>query len=593
MTLNGWLQILSFLLAIFLVTPLIGGYMARVFTRQRTFLDPVMRPLERLVYRLTGVDDGREMRWTEYSVALLLFSVVSMLVLYVMQRAQAVLPWNPQGFAGVPPDLAFNTAASFTTNTNWQAYSGESTMSYFTQMAGLAYHNFVSAAVGISVAIAFIRGIAQREKETIGNFWVDMVRASLWLLLPISIVGALFLVSQGVVQNLKPYDKVAVLDPQTVTATGADGKPQSQKVTEQTIAQGPVASQEIIKQFGTNGGGFMNANSAHPFENPTPLSNFLAMFGIFAISAGLTYTLGSMTGSKRHGWAVWGAMAFLFLAGVTVAYWAEARGNPLLTAVGADQTTTAMSPGGNMEGKEVRFGIANTALFATVTTDASCGAINGWHDSFTPLGGLVPLANIELSEVVFGGVGAGMYGVLVYIILSVFIAGLMVGRTPEYLGKKIQAFEVQMAMLTVLIFSLVILAFTAASSVSPGFGTSSVFNPGPHGLSEMLYAYSSAAANNGSAFGGISVNTKWYNTTLGLTMLFGRFFMIIPPLAIAGSLGRKKKIPESLGTFPVTTPLFTALLVGVIVIVGALTFFPALSLGPIVEHFMMNAGQTF
>jgi K+-transporting ATPase ATPase A chain len=593
MTLNGWLQILFFLLAIFLVTPVLGGYMARVFTRQRTFLDPLMRPLERLVYRLTGVDEAREMRWTEYAVALLLFSVVSMLVLYLMQRLQAVLPWNPQGFAGVPPDLAFNTAASFTTNTNWQAYSGESTMSYFTQMAGLAYHNFVSAAVGISVAIAFIRGIAHKEQDTIGNFWVDMVRASLWVLLPIAIVGALFLVSQGVVQNLKPYDKVAVLDPQTVTTTGADGKSQSQKVTEQTIAQGPIASQEIIKQFGTNGGGFLNANSAHPFENPTPLSNFLAMFGIFAISAGLTYTLGSMTGSKRHGWAVWAAMAFLFLAGVTVAYWAEARGNPMLTAVGADQTTTTMSPGGNMEGKEVRFGIANTALFATVTTDASCGAVNGWHDSFTPLGGLVPLANIELSEVVFGGVGAGLYGVLVYVILSVFIAGLMVGRTPEYLGKKIQAFEVQMAMLTVLIFSLLILAFTATSSVSPSFGTASIFNPGPHGLSEMLYAYSSAAANNGSAFGGISVNTHWYNTTLGLTMLFGRFFMIIPPLAIAGSLSRKKKIPESLGTFPVTTPLFTALLVGVIVIVGALTFFPALSLGPIVEHFMMKAGQMY
>jgi potassium-transporting ATPase potassium-binding subunit len=593
MTLNGWLQILFFLLAVFLVTPVLGGFMSRVFTRQRTWLDPVLRPLERLIYRLTGVDESREMRWTEYAVALLLFSVVSMVALYAMQRLQSALPWNPQKFAGVPPDLAFNTAASFATNTNWQAYSGETTMSYFTQMAGLAYHNFVSAATGISVAIAFIRGIAQKEKETIGNFWVDLVRASLWVLLPISIVGALFLVSQGVVQNLKPYDKVAVVDPWTVSTTGTDGKTQTQTISEQTIAQGPVASQEIIKQFGTNGGGFFNANSAHPFENPTPLSNFLAMFGIFAISSGLTYTLGSMTGSRRHGWAVWGAMAFLFLAGVTVAYWAEARGNPMLTAAGADQTTTAMSPGGNMEGKEVRFGIANTALFATVTTDASCGAINGWHDSFTPLGGLVPLANIQLSEVVFGGVGAGMYGILVYIILSVFIAGLMVGRTPEYLGKKIQAFEVQMAMLTVLIFSLLILTFTAISSVSPNFGTSSIFNPGPHGLSEMLYAYSSAAANNGSAFGGITVNTKWYNTTLALTMLFGRFFMIIPPLAIAGSLSRKKHIPASLGTFPVTTPLFSALLVGVILIVGALTFFPALSLGPIVEHFMMNAGQVF
>jgi potassium-transporting ATPase potassium-binding subunit len=593
MTLNGWLQIASFLIAVFLVTRPLGSFMARVFTGQRTWLDPVMRPIERTIYRLTGVDEQRGMRWTEYAVSLLMFSIVSLLVLYVMQRVQQLLPLNPQGFGAVAPDLAFNTAVSFTTNTNWQAYGGESTMSYFTQMAGLAYHNFISAAVGISVAIAFIRGIAQKEQDTIGNFWVDMVRATLWVLLPIAIVGALFLVSQGVVQNLKPYDKVAVIDPQTVTTTGSDGKPQTTVVSEQTIAQGPVASQEIIKQFGTNGGGFFNANSSHPFENPTPLTNFLAMFGIFAISAGLTYTLGSMTGSRAHGWAVWAAMAFLFIAGVTVAYWAEARGNPMFTTAGADQTVSATSPGGNMEGKEVRFGIANTALFATVTTDASCGAINGWHDSFTPLGGLVPLANIQLSEVVFGGVGAGMYGVLVYVILSVFIAGLMVGRTPEYLGKKIQAFEVQMAMLTVLIFSLVILAFTAASSVSPSFGTSSIFNPGPHGLSEMLYAYSSGAGNNGSAFGGITVNTKWYNTTIGLAMLFGRFFMIIPPLAIAGSLSRKKIVPASLGTFPVTTPLFTALLVGVIVIVGALTFFPALSLGPIVEHFMMNAGQVF
>jgi K+-transporting ATPase ATPase A chain len=593
MTANGWLQILFFLLAIFLATPVLGRFMARVFTGEKTWLDPVLRPIERLIYRTTGVDERYEMRWTEYAVAILMFSIVSMLVLYAIQRLQGMLPFNPQGFGPVAPDLAFNTAASFTTNTNWQAYGGETTMSYFTQMAGLAYHNFVSAAVGIAVAIAFIRGIAQREKDTIGNFWVDMVRASLWVLLPIAIVGALFLVSQGVVQNLKPYDKVAVVDPQTVTTTSAGGKPQTAVVSEQTIAQGPVASQEVIKQFGTNGGGFFNANSAHPFENPTPLSNFFAMFGIFAISAGLTYTLGSMTGSPRHGWAVWAAMAFLFLVGVTVAYWAEARGNPLLTAAGADQSVSAASPGGNMEGKEVRFGIANSALFATITTDASCGAVNSWHDSFTPLGGLVPLANIQLSEVVFGGVGAGMYGILVYIILSVFIAGLMVGRTPEYLGKKIQAFEVQMAILTVLIFSLLILSFTAASSVSPRFGTSSIFNPGPHGLSELLYAYSSAAANNGSAFGGISVNTLWYNTTLGLATLFGRFFMIIPPLAIAGSLSRKKIVPASLGTFPVTTPLFTALLVGVILIVGALTFFPALSLGPIVEHFMMNAGQVF
>jgi K+-transporting ATPase ATPase A chain len=593
MTLNGWLQILFFLLAVFLVTPILGGYMARVFTRQPTWLDPVARPLERLIYRTTGVDEARGMRWTEYAVSVLLFGVVSMVVLYALQRLQHVLPLNPQAFGPVSPALAFNTAASFTTNTNWQAYGGETTMSYFTQMAGLAYHNFVSAAVGIAVAIAFIRGIAQKEQDTLGNFWVDLTRATVWVLLPIAVVGALLLVSQGVVQNLRPYDTVAVLDPQTVTTTNADGKTQSSVVREQTIAQGPVASQEIIKQFGTNGGGFFNANSSHPFENPTPLTNFLEMLGIFAISAGLTYTLGSMTGSRGHGWAVWAAMAFLFLAGTTVAYWAEARGNPLLTAAGADQVASATSPGGNMEGKEVRFGIANTALFATVTTDASCGAVNGWHDSFTPLGGLVPLANMHLSEVVFGGVGAGMYGVLVYVILSVFIAGLMVGRTPEYLGKKIQAFEVQMAMLTVLIFSLLILTFTAISSVSPTFGTSSIFNPGPHGLSEMLYAYSSAAANNGSAFGGISVNTNWYNTTLGLTMLFGRYFMIIPPLAIAGSLSRKKTVPASLGTFPVTTPLFSSLLVGVIVVVGALTFFPALSLGPIVEHFMMEAGLVF
>ena len=407
MTLNGWLQILFFLLAVFLVTPPLGGFMARVFTRQRTWLDPVMRPFERFIYRTTGVNETHEMRWTEYAVAVLLFSVVSMLVLYAMQRVQASLPWNPQGLPGVAPDLAFNTAASFTTNTNWQAYGGESTMSYLTQMAGLAYHNFVSAAVGVSVAIAFIRGIAQKEKETLGNFWVDMTRATLWVLLPIAVVGALFLVSQGVVQNLKAYDKVQLIDPQTVTTKDADGKETTHQLTEQVIAQGPVASQEVIKQFGTNGGGFFNANSSHPFENPTPLTNFFAMFGILAISSALTYTLGSMTGSRRHGWAVWAAMAFLFLCGVAAAYWAEARGNPLLTSAGANQLATDAAPGGNMEGKEVRFGIANSALFATATTDASCGAVNGWHDSFTPLGGLVPLANIQLSEVVFGGVAPG------------------------------------------------------------------------------------------------------------------------------------------------------------------------------------------
>ena len=592
MTGNGWLQILLFLVAVLAVTRPLGRFLTRVFTRERTWFDPVLRPVERLIYRTTGVDDTREMRWTEYATAMLLFSVVSMLVLYLLLRVQQWLPWNPQGFGAVAPDLAFNTAASFTTNTNWQAYGGETTMSYFTQMAGLAYHNFVSAATGIALAIAFIRGISQKEQDTLGNFWVDLVRCSLWVLLPFCIVGALALVSQGVVQNLRPYDKVTVLDRQTVTVPDATGKPRT-VVSEQVIAQGPVASQEIIKEFGTNGGGFMNANSAHPFENPTPLSNFFEMVCIFAISAGLTYTLGQMTGSPKHGWAVWGAMAFLFLAGVTVAYWAEARGNPLLAAAGADQTTSALAPGGNMEGKECRFGIANSALFATVTTDASCGAINAWHDSFTPLGGLVPLTNIMLGEVIFGGVGAGMYGILVFIIVSVFIAGLMVGRTPEYLGKKVQAYDVQMAMLVVLVFPLTILVLTAISVVSPSFGTSSITNPGPHGLSQILYAFTSGTGNNGSAFGGLIANTRWYNLTIGFAMLIGRFFMIIPMLAIAGSLGRKKRVPPSPGTFPVTTPLFSALLVGVILIVGALTFFPALSLGPIVEHLLMAKGQEF
>jgi K+-transporting ATPase ATPase A chain len=593
MTLNGWLQILLYLAAILVVTAPLGRFMTRVFNRERTWLDPVLRPIERLIYRATAVDEAREMRWTEYAVAMLLFSVVSMTVLYVMQRIQQWLPLNPQGLAAVPPDLAFNTAASFSTNTNWQAYSGESTMSYLTQMAGLAYHNFVSAATGIALAIAFIRGIGQKEKDTIGNFWVDLVRCTLWVLLPFCIVGALFLVSQGVVQNLRPYDKVAVIDPQAITAPDANGKLKAQVVTEQTIAQGPVASQEIIKEFGTNGGGFFNANSSHPFENPTPLSNFFEMLCIFAISSGLTYTLGQMTGSPKHGWAVWGAMAFLFLAGVTTAYWSEARGNPLLTAAGADQTVSAGSSGGNMEGKECRFGIANTALFAAITTDASCGAINGWHDSFTPLGGMVPLVNMMLGEVIFGGVGAGMYGILVFVILSVFIAGLMVGRTPEYLGKKIQAYDVQMAMLAVLVFPLTILVFTGISMVAPSFGTSSIANPGPHGLSEILYAFTSGTANNGSAFGGLSANTRWYNLTIGMATLIGRFLIIIPMLAIAGSLGRKKGIPPSPGTFPVTTPLFAALLVSVILIVGALTFFPALSLGPIVEHLLMANGRVF
>ena len=492
------------------------------------------------------------------------------------------MPFNPQHLPGVDATSftgsSFNTASSFTTNTNWQSYVPEVTMSYLTQMAGLAYHNFLSAATGIALAIAFIRGIARREMQAIGNFWVDLTRATLWVLLPFCLVGALVLVSQGVVQNLRPYDTAKLVD-----ATSEH--------TEQVIAQGPVASQEFIKQWGTNGGGFFNTNSAHPFENPTPLTNLIALFSIFAISAGLTYTLGRMTGSQKHGWAVWSAMAVLFLAGVFVTYWTEARGAPLLA--GTDQTVNARQSGGNMEGKEVRFGIANSALFATVTTDASCGAVNAMHDSFTPLGGMVPLANIMLSEVVFGGVGAGLYGILIFIVLSVFIAGLMVGRTPEYLGKKIESYDVKMAMLVVLVFPLIILVFTAISAVSPSFGTSQLDNAGPHGLGEMLYAFTSGTGNNGSAFAGISANTLWYNTTIGMSMLVGRFMMIIPMLAIAGNLARKKIVPPSLGTFPVTTPLFTTLLVSVIVIVGALTFFPVLSLGPIVEELLMNAGQTF
>jgi potassium-transporting ATPase potassium-binding subunit len=599
MTANGWFQIAVFLALILAVTKPMGVYMTRVFSRERTFLDPVLRPMERLIHRATGVEEDREMGWIEYGVSMLLFSAVSMLLLYLIQRVQGYLPLNPQKFGAVAPaNLAFNTAASFTTNTNWQAYSGETTMSYFTQMAGLAYHNFFSAATGIALAIAFIRGIARREMKTIGNFWVDLVRCSLWVLLPFCVVGALALVSQGVVQNLKPYDTVKLVEPQQVPKVdangkpvmGPDGKPAMDTVTEQTIAQGPVASQEIIKEWGTNGGGFFNANSAHPFENPTPLSNLIEMFSIFAISAGLTYTLGRMTRSPAHGWAVWAAMAILFLAGVTTAYWAETRGNPLLA--GVNQQVTALQPGGNMEGKEVRFGMANSALFATVTTDASCGAINGWHDSFTPLGGMVPLVNIMLSEVIFGGVGSGMYGILIYIVLAVFIAGLMVGRTPEYLGKKIEAYDVKMAMLVALVFPLIILVLTGISSVKT-FGLAGISNPGPHGLTQILYAFTSSAGNNGSAFGGLNANTLWYNVATGMTTLVGRFFMVIPMLAIAGNLARKKYVPPSLGTFPVTTPLFTVLLIGVILIVGALTFFPALSLGPILEHLLMGVGKTF
>jgi K+-transporting ATPase ATPase A chain len=590
MTANGWFQIGLFLLIIFAITKPLGVFMVRVFSGEKTFLDRILRPVERLVYRLCGVDEKHEMRWTEYAGAMLLFSGVSMLLLYLIERTQKWLPLNPQKFSNVDPTLAFGTAASFTTNTNWQAYSGESTMSYLTQMAGLAYHNFVSAATGIVLAIVVIRGIARKETEKLGNFWVDMTRCLLWVLLPLCIVGSLVLVSQGVIQNLKPYTTVQLVEPQTVQVTGADGKTTTQTVTQQVIAQGPVASQEVIKELGTNGGGFFNANSAHPFENPTPFSNYLEMILIFAIPSGLTYTLGRMTKSQRHGWAVWGAMAFLFLAAVTTAYWAEAKGNPLLT--GADQKVSALQAGGNMEGKETRFGIANSALFATVTTDASCGAVNGMHDSFTPLGGMIPLINIMLGEIVFGGVGAGLYGMVVFVILAVFIAGLMVGRTPEYLGKKIESYDVKMAMLSVLILTLTILGFTAIAIVEP-FGLAGISNPGPHGFTQVLYAYVSSTGNNGSAFAGLNPNTLWYNTTTAAAQLLGRFFMIIPIVAIAGSLAKKKILPESVGTFPVTGGLFSILLVSTILIVGALTFFPALSLGPILEHLLMLTGKSF
>jgi len=590
MTANGWFQIGLYVFVIFLVTKPLGVFMARVFNREKTFLDPILRPIEKLVYRLTGVDEKREMRWTEYAVAMLVFSGVSMALLYLIERTQKWLPFNPQKLPNLEPGLAFGTAASFTTNTNWQVYSGESTMSYLTQMAGLAYHNFASAAVGIVLAIVVIRGIAHKETDKLGNFWVDTTRCLLWVLLPVCLVGSLILVSEGVVQNFKSYTTIDLIQPYTAQVTGADGKTTTQTVTQQVVAQGPVASQEVIKEFGTNGGGFFNANSAHPFENPTPLSNFFEMVLIFAIPSGLTYTLGRMTGSQRHGWAVWAAMAFLFFAGVSTAYWAEAKGNPLLT--GTDQHATAQQSGGNMEGKEVRFGIANSTLFATVTTDASCGAVNGMHDSYTPLGGMMPLINIMLGEVVFGGVGAGLYGIFVFVVLAVFIAGLMVGRTPEYLGKKIESYDVKMAMLAVLVLTFTILIFSAVSVVKP-YGTAGITNHGPHGLSQVLYAYVSSTGNNGSAFGGISANTMWYNTTTAVAQLLGRFFMIIPVLAIAGSLAKKKIVPESAGTFPVTGGLFAGLLVSTIVIVGALTFFPALSLGPILEHLLMNAGKVF
>jgi K+-transporting ATPase ATPase A chain len=591
MTANGWFQVFFFFALVLLCAKPLGLYMARVFERERTFADRVFRPLERFIYRLTGIDETHEMRWTEYAVVMLLFSLVTMLATYAIERLQHALPLNPQHLAGVAPDLALNTAASFTTNTNWQSYVPETTMSYLTQMLTLAYHNFFSAAVGIALAVALVRGIARRESKTLGNFWVDTTRASLWVLLPGCLIYALLLVSQGVVQNFRPYDQAKLVQPQTVTTTSTDGKATTQTVTAQSIAQGPAASQEAIKMLGTNGGGFFNANSSHPFENPTPLSNLMQMFSIFLIPAALTVTLGRITRTPKHGWAVFAAMATLFFVGVFVAYYAEAQPNPLLHSV--NQHAAVTQAGGNMEGKEVRFGIVNSALFATVTTDASCGAVNSMHDSFMPLGGLVPLVNIMLGEVIFGGVGAGLYGMLIFVVLAVFIAGLMVGRTPEYLGKKIESYDVKMAMLYVLIFPLSILGFSAVALMMPNLGLSGLTNAGPHGLSEILYAYTSATGNNGSAFGGLSANTHWYNLSLASAMLIGRFLMIVPMLAIAGNLAGKKLVPPSPGTFPVHTPLFTVLLVGVILIVGALTFFPALSLGPILEHLLLHAGKSF
>ena len=587
MSLNGWLQIGLFMALVLLLAKPMGSYMTRVFERRRTYLDPVLVPCERLLYGLTGVKAEEEMRWTEYVTAMLIFSAATLLLTYVVERLQRVLPLNPQHLPGVEAVLALNTAISFTTNTNWQSYVPESTMSYLTQMLGLATHNFWSAAVGLALAVAFIRGIARREMKTLGNFWVDLTRGTMWVLLPISIVFALVLVSQGVVENFGGYSTVKLVEAQKVT--GTDGK--TTDVTTQTIAQGPVASQEAIKMLGTNGGGFFNTNSAHPFENPTPLANFLQMLSIFLIPAGLAITLGQMVGSPKHGWAVLAAMVVLWFAGTLTTYWAESHANPLMHNV--DARVSATQSGGNMEGKEVRFGIANSALFATVTTDASCGAVNGMHDSFMPMGGMVPMVNILLGEVVFGGVGAGLYGMLVFVVMSVFIAGLMVGRTPEYLGKKIEAYDVQMAMLYLLIFPLLILGFAAVTILMPNLGLSSLANHGPHGLSEILYAYTSATGNNGSAFAGLNANTHWYNFSLGFAMFFGRFLMIVPMLAIAGNLAGKKIVPASAGTFPVTTPLFTVLLTGVILIVGALTFFPVLSLGPVLEHLVMRAGQSF
>ena len=608
MNTSAWLQFILYVGILLAITKPLGLYLCRVLDADgKTFLDPALKPLERLTYRMTGVDSGKEQDWKGYTIAMLLFSLISMLFTYAILRLQGGLPLNPQHLPALSEHLSFNTAASFTTNTNWQSYSGESTMSYLSQMVALTIHNFVSAAVGIGIAAALVRGIARHSAKTVGNFWVDLTRVTYYLLLPICVVLSLFLVSQGTIQNFKPYDNATLVEPFTAQMPKVDGHGNAvnspdgipvmadQKVDTQTIVQGPMASQMAIKMIGTNGGGYTNANSTHPYENPTPLSNFLQILSIFAIPSGLTYFLGRTAKSQGHGWAVWAAMFVLFFAGVLVCSHFEAAGNPNLTALGVDPAD------GNMEGKEVRFGIFNSALFATITTDASCGAVNSMHDSFTPIGGLVPMLNIQLGEVVFGGVGAGLYGMLIYVVIAVFIAGLMVGRTPEYLGKKIEPYEIKMASFVILILAFSILGFSAWASVSkmglPAPATHGLTdgtnNNGPHGFSEILYAYSSCTGNNGSAFAGLTANAPWYDTTLGLAMLFGRFAMIVPILALAGSLARKKLVAESAGTFPVSGPLFTSLVVGTVILVGALTFVPALVLGPVVEHFLMLGGKLF
>ncbi len=596
---SGWIQFGLFVIALILVTKPIGLYLLQVLDANgRTWFDSVLRPLEKLTYTLMGVDPKREQTWKQYTFAMLAFSLVSCLFTYAILRLQNVLPLNPQGLGPVGPDLAFNTATSFTTNTNWQSYVGESTMSYLSQMVGLAFHNFASAATGIAIAAALVRGIARHTAHTLGNFWVDLVRITYYLLIPICIVFATFLVSQGMIQNLKPYTKAKLVEPAKVSVAKVDanGKPvldakgnpvmEEQTVTEQNIVQGPMASQVAIKMLGTNGGGYTNANAAQPFENPTPLSNFVQMLSIFSIGSGLTYYLGRMVKSQKHGWTVWAVMLALFIAGVLLAWHSEAAGNPI------HQNLGVAAVDGNMEGKEVRFGIFNSALFATVTTDASCGAVNSMHDSFTPLGGFVPLFNIQLGEIIFGGVGAGLYGILVFVVLGVFIAGLMVGRTPEYLGKKIESFDVKMCMLALLILAVDILAFSAWAVVSK-WGLVSLNNAGPHGLSELLYAFTSGTGNNGSAFAGISANTPWLNTTIGIAMLIGRFLMIVPIMGLAGSLAQKKVTPASAGTFPVHGGTFFILLIGTILLIGALNFLPALTLGPVVEHFLMQGGKLF